>query len=166
MPIFDKVKNMNICLNFKKINKNTYKKFIDKKNRSMQNRFQLTDFCERMIFVPHCMRNTRVCKAKDEGSYYVCMQCKGCKISEITSLAGKLGYKKVYIMKGGKAIQNIFRQQRPKAVIGIACFFEGVQAVKMTEKEKIIAQFVPLLKDGCCDTDVDLEEVKKIISLK
>jgi hypothetical protein len=94
------------------------------------------------------------------------MQCNECKIAEIFSLSKELGYKKFYIMKGGKAIHNILKHEKPKAIIGIACFFEGAQAIKMTDKEKILVQFIPLLKDGCCDTDVDLEEAKKIISLK
>ncbi|MDD2523541.1 MAG: DUF116 domain-containing protein [Endomicrobiia bacterium] len=157
---------MNVCLNFKKINKNNYQNFINKKNQSMFNKFKLVDFSDRVIFVPHCMRNTKMCKAKDEGSYYTCMQCNECKIAEIFSLSKELGYKKFYIMKGGKAIHNILKHEKPKAIIGIACFFEGAQAIKMTDKEKILVQFIPLLKDGCCDTDVDLEEAKKIISLK
>ncbi|MFA7073555.1 MAG: DUF116 domain-containing protein [Endomicrobiaceae bacterium] len=157
---------MDICLGFKKINKNNYQKFINKKNELMSERFKLVDFSDRIIFVPHCMRNTKMCKAKDEGSYYICMQCKKCKIADIFLLSKELGYKNFYIMKGGKAIQNILKKEKPKAVIGIACFFEGAQAIKMTDKEKILVQFIPLLKDGCCDTDIDLEEAKKIIKLR
>jgi len=157
---------MDICRNFRKINKDNYKKFIDKKNMSMRGEFAGVAFSDRMIFIPHCIRNTKICKAKDEGAYYVCAMCKGCKISEIAALAKELGYKKVYVMKGGKAIENILNAEQPKAVIGIACYFEGVQAVKMTEKGKIITQFIPLTKDGCADTDVDLDETKKIIALK
>ena len=36
----------------------------------------------------------------------------------------------------------------------------------MTDGLKVTAQFVPLLKDGCCDTDVDVEAVKKIMEQK
>ncbi len=157
---------MDICRNFRKINKNTYKKFVDKKNISMSEKFGAVPFGDRIIFIPHCMRNAKVCKAKDEGAYFLCSMCKGCKISEITALAKELRYRQVYIMKGGKAIENILKTQKPKAIIGIACYFEGVQAVKMTDKEKILTQFIPLAKDGCSDTDVDLGEVKKIILLK
>lgn len=157
---------MNICRNFKKINKNTYKKFIDKRNLSMNDKFKNVPFADRMIFIPHCMRNVKVCKAIDKGAFYICVQCKGCKISDITTLAKQLGYKETYIMKGGRAIENILKTQKPKAIIGIACYFEGAQAIKMTDKAKILTQFIPLTKDGCADTDIDLEETKIIIALE
>ena len=69
-------------------------------------------------------------------------------------------------MKGGKAIYNILVEQKIKAVVAVACHFEGAQGIKMTDKLKVITQFVPLLKDGCCDTDVDIEKVKQIMELK
>ncbi len=157
---------MNICRNFLKINKANYLKFIEKKNYSMGKKFKAVPFSERIVFLPHCMRSTGNCKAKDEGTYYSCVQCGACKIAQISKLAKELGYKKLYIMKGGKAIQNILINEKIKAVVAVACHFEGAQGIKMTDKLKVITQFVPLLKDGCCDTDVDVETVRKIMEQK
>ena len=98
--------------------------------------------------------------------YENCLECGACKIAQIQKLADELGYKKVYIMKGGKAIHNILVEQKIKAVVAVACHFEGAQGIKMTDGLKVIAQFIPLLKDGCCDTDVNVEMVKKIMEQK
>ncbi|MBO7431294.1 MAG: DUF116 domain-containing protein [Elusimicrobia bacterium] len=157
---------MKLCFNFKNINKNNYIKFIDKKNSSMSGKFKSIPVSERIVLLPHCMRNTKQCKATDEGTYYSCVKCGGCKIAQIQKLADELGYKKVYIMKGGKAIHNILVEQKIKAVVAVACHFEGAQGIKMTDSLKVTAQFIPLLKDGCCDTDVDVESVKKIMEQK
>ncbi|MCR4663497.1 MAG: DUF116 domain-containing protein [Endomicrobiaceae bacterium] len=157
---------MKLCFNFKNINKNNYIKFIDKKNSSMSGKFRNIPVSERIVLLPHCMRNTKQCKAADEGTHYSCVKCGGCKIAQIQKLADELGYKKVYIMKGGKAIHNILIEQKIKAVVAVACHFEGAQGIKMTDSLKVTAQFIPLLKDGCCDTDVDVESVKKIMEQK
>ena len=154
---------MKLCFNFKNINKNNYAKFIKKKNSLMTEKFASTDFSERIVLLPHCMRNTKQCKAKDEGTYYSCARCGACKIAKIQKLADELGYKKVYIMKGGKAIYNILVEQKIKTVVAVACHFEGAQGIKMTDSLKVITQFIPLLKDGCCDTDVDFGQVKQIM---
>ena len=157
---------MKLCINFKNINKNNYTKFINKKNSSMAEKFKTVPVSERIVPLPHCMRSTKSCKAVDEGTNYSCVKCGACKIAQIQKLADELGYKKVYVMKGGKAIYNILVEQKIKAVVAVACHFEGAQGIKMTDGLKVIAQFVPLLKDGCCDTDVDVEAVKKIMEQK
>ncbi|MBR3655182.1 MAG: DUF116 domain-containing protein [Elusimicrobia bacterium] len=157
---------MKLCFNFKQINKNNYIKFINKKNLSMAEKFKAVPFSERLVLLPHCMRNVKQCKAVDEGTHYSCVKCGGCKIAQIQKLADELGYKKLYVMKGGKAIYNILVDQKVKAVVAVACHFEGAQGIKMTDSLKVITQFVPLLKDGCYDTDVDVETVKQIMEQK
>jgi hypothetical protein len=120
-------------------------------------------FTERIIFVPHCLRNSKKCKAKDEGSYYICLECNACKIGPISKKAKELGYKGLFILKGGKAVHKLFSEVKPKAALAVACYFEGVQGMKEAKKNKIPVQFVPLTKDGCVDTDTDLQEVFKAI---
>lgn len=157
---------MKLCKKIFTINNGNYLKFIEKKNSAMAEKFKAISCSERIVLLPHCMRNSKVCKAIDTGTFYSCAKCGCCKIAQIQKLAEELGYKKVYIMKGGKAIYNILVEQKIKAVVAVACHFEGAQGIKMTDSLKVIAQFVPLLKDGCCDTDVDVEKVKQIMEQK
>lgn len=154
---------MKLCKHFLKINNSNYLKFIEKRNSSMSAKFKAIPVSERIILLPHCMRNSKQCKAIDDGTHYSCIKCGACKIAQIQKMSEDLGYKKVYIMKGGKAIHNILIEQKIKAVVAVACHFEGAQGIKMTDSLKVIAQFVPLLKDGCCDTDVDIEKIKQIL---
>jgi hypothetical protein len=143
----------------------SYKVFTHKQNKLYAKKFAITPFCKRVVFVPHCMRNTKVCTATEKDGYYICAKCNGCKISRISKLVKDLNYKALYIVKGGRIIEKIIEEQKPEAILGLACFFEGYQAFKMLEEKHLAAQFVPLTKDGCSFTDIDLAEVENILEL-
>jgi hypothetical protein len=141
-----------------------YKVFTYRQNKLQIKKFASTPFNKRIVFAPHCMRNVAVCIAIEKESYYICTRCGGCKICKISELAQKSNYKALYIVKGGRTISKIIKEQKPEAIIGIACFFEGNQVFKMLKEKNIAIQFVPLTKDGCSATDTDLVEVTKVLS--
>ena len=157
---------MKLCKVLEKPAEELNKKIASRKNRAMEKVFSAVPFGERVVFVPHCMRNISKCKAKEMGSYYLCAECGACKIGPISKKAKGLGYKGLFVLKGGKAIRNLSRELKPGAIIGVACFFEGVQGIKEGEKNKVPVQFVALTKDGCVDTDVNLEDVYKTLEKK
>jgi hypothetical protein len=144
-------------------NKENYKTITEKQNKFYLEKFIKVPSQNRIIFVPHCMRKTKVCKAKENEGYYICTKCHACKIGKIQEEAERLNYAGLFILKGGRAIVKIIEQEKPKAVVGVACLFEGKEAFALLKKYDIAVQFVALSKDGCSDTDVDLEEVYKIL---
>ena len=131
----------------------------------MEKRFLAVPFTDRLVLVPHCLRNTQKCKAEEHGSYYVCLECGGCKIGEISKKAKELNYKGIYILKGGRTIEKLLEKFSPKAVLGVACSFEGAQGFELIENKgkDTAVQFISLTKDGCSDTDVDLPEVLELL---
>jgi hypothetical protein len=157
---------MKLCKSAKKSNEQLYKIFTDKQNKLQAKKFASVPFNKRIVFVPHCMRNASVCIAVEKGSYYICKKCGGCKINKIDNLVKELNYPALYVLKGGRSIINIIKEQNPQAIVGIACFFEGAQAFKLLKETNVTVQFVPLTKDGCTDTDADLQEVEKILRQK
>jgi len=154
---------MKLCKSFKKSKEQVYKAYTEKQNKVQQKSFAQIPFEKRLVFAPHCMRNTAVCIAEEKDSHYICKECGGCKMNDISKLVKKLGYGGLYILKGGRAIVKIINEQKPQAIVGIACFYEGEQAFKVTEDINVIVQFVPLTKDGCAATDTDMAEVEKIL---
>ncbi|MFC1501006.1 DUF116 domain-containing protein [Elusimicrobiota bacterium] len=154
---------MKLCKITKKTKEELNKRITQKGNAKMEKDFLLVPFSERIIFVPHCLRNSKKCKAKEIGSYYICSECGACKINSISKKSKELGYKGLFILKGGKTIEKLTSEFEPKAILGISCFFEGAQAIELLKDKKIAVQFVPLSKDGCVDTDVILEDVFKIL---
>lgn len=154
---------MFLCKKFKKTSNELNNLITERENKRMSKAFSSTPFSERIVFVPHCMRNIQKCKAQEKGSYYICVECGGCSIGAISKKTKELGYKAIFVLKGGKAIRNLIAELQPKALVGIACFFEGVQGIEESKKNNIAVQFVPLTKDGCVDTDTNLTEVFKIL---
>ncbi|MBN1621051.1 MAG: DUF116 domain-containing protein, partial [Endomicrobiales bacterium] len=163
---FDKVYNMFQCLNKKKIKDKAYRIVTEKKNKANLKKFVSVPYSGRVVFVPQCMRNIKNCKAKEVGGYYICAECGSCKISAISKKSRELGYKALYILKGGRIVEKLVDELDAKAILGVACFYEGTEGMKLCEKKKIPVQFVPLAKDGCVDTDVDVEQVIKALETK
>jgi hypothetical protein len=157
---------MKPCVHTKESKERKYISFVAKQNKAQRLPFSKTVFAERLIFVPHCMRNTAVCTAKEKDFYYICQNCGGCTIFKIKRLAEELGYGGFYILKGGRAVVKLVQDVKPKAVVGIACFFEGEQGFKILKGTDIAVQYVPLTKDGCHDTDADILEAERILRQK
>ncbi|MHB9154544.1 MAG: DUF116 domain-containing protein [Endomicrobiales bacterium] len=152
------------CTLFRKTSEEANRRIASKKNERMAKAFAAVPFGERIVFVPHCMRDVEKCRAKEAAGYYLCAECGACKVGPISKKTKALGYRGLYILKGGKVAEKLAAELKPRAMVGVACFFEGVQGIKLGEKNRIIVQFVPLSKDGCAATDVVLEEVFKVLA--
>jgi hypothetical protein len=150
---------MKLCKVLRKTKEAAYTALTKRKNASMEKRYVSVPFANRIVLVPHCLRNHEVCKAKDHGSYYMCVQCGKCKISDISKKCKELGYQGLYILKGGRTIEQLIAKEHPGAIIGVACSFEGAQGMELCEKHDLTVQFVPLTKDGCVNTDLDIDDV-------
>ncbi|AKL98515.1 DUF116 domain-containing protein [Endomicrobium proavitum] len=155
---------MKLCKFPKKSKEEIYKIQAEKQNKAKSKKFAAVPFDKRIVFVPHCMRKTSVCTAVEKDSYYICGRCGACKINNIVEIAKRLGYKDIFILKGGRAIEKIIAAQKPLAIAGVACYFEGAQAFQMLNGKPVSVQFAPLTKDGCADTDTDLNVVERVLS--
>ncbi|MCD6311184.1 MAG: DUF116 domain-containing protein [Elusimicrobia bacterium] len=140
-----------------------YKKQVEKINRKNRRKFLAAPFSDRIILLPQCMKNSKKCTAEESGPFFICGGCGACKIKTILDAASKLGYKKVYILKGGKIIPSLFEKDKPAAVIGVACYWEGFIGQKICGQSRIPVQFFPLSRDGCSDTDLDIDAFLKFI---
>ncbi len=134
---------------------------------------------QRVLLVSHCMRSSEECTAKMTKAGLGCRDdCSNrCSIGRLRILAEKQGYKGICIAPGGSMAIKFIRKKNPKGIVAVACMkelAEGVDAVNELEgNEKDngssnnvpIVLSVPLLKDGCVDTEVDEEEAERIITL-
>ena len=140
------------------------KAIVIRKNKECALRFSEVPFHKRIVFLPQCLRRPDRCKAKEDASGYICAECGACAINTIIKNARRLCYAGVYVLKGGRAVVRILDEQKPLAVVGVACQFEGALGVMECEKKKIPVQFVALSTDGCFQTEVDLEEVESVLN--
>ena len=116
----------------------------------------------KVIFLPHCLR-VKGCKAELTAQGYKCVSCGSCGIAEFLKEAESKGYK-VFIVPGGSMIKKILKDiPNPEKVIGVACDVELKEGHELMKKMKIKSDSLKLSKDGCVNTEVDFEKLKKML---
>lgn len=136
--------------------------YVETKNRSLIEKFASTPYNERILVLPQCLR-AKDCPA-ELGKYgYECQECGECVIKTIKQISRKLGYKGTFILPGGSIAQEIIRELKPKASLGVACSKELVLGSFLCEKFGVIGQGVALLKEGCINTLVDLKTLNAVL---
>jgi hypothetical protein len=94
-----------------------------------------------------------------------------CAIGHFRQAANEMGYKGVCIAAGGAQALRFVKERKPKGIVAVACdkeLEEGVQSMGEISdqlKETPTVMVVPLLKDGCVDTEVDETAVLRAIRL-
>lgn len=134
---------------------------IDLRNRINRDKFKQLEAKDVIMVLPHCLRSTD-CPAKLNESGIECVKCGKCCIGTIKSVSDKKGID-VYIVPGSTFIKNVVKKRPFKGVIGVACPVDLNLA--MMSLDKFCPQGVYLLKDGCINTIVDVDEVIELINV-
>ena len=134
-------------------------------NRNQRKKFEKAN--RKVILLPHCLRAymDRRCMAEFISSIptYKCNQCTNdCLINQATILAKKKGYD-VYVIPGGSCSEKILRENKYEGVLGVACGMELKLSVNLLEKLGIAGQGIFLTKNGCANTNLNLESLEKVM---
>lgn len=128
---------------------------IDVRNAVMFDDFLHTKG-RRILLLPQCLRHPS-CKARCDPVFgYECKRCGLCDISKLCDAAGRCNFR-VFVVPGGSFIKKIFKEYMPEACLGVACYnelAENMQAVSF-----VSVQGVLLRKDGCFNTEANVEEI-------
>ena len=119
------------------------------------------------LLIPHCVRAfmDRRCMAHFDANVptYKCKKCnEECTVNKATSLGEKNGYD-VYVIPGGSCAEKILRDNSYEGVVGVACGQELKMSIGLLKKLNIPGQGVFLTKNGCANTNLDLENLQKIL---
>ena len=126
---------------------------------------------QRILLLPHCLRQSSTCKAKYNQQGLQCARCNAdCAVNRLTNAASQKGYKGICVAPGGRLAVNFVKEKKPQAIIAVACgkeLEEGIQGVKglTFDQQAPLIVVIPLTKDGCIDTEVDIEKALEIITL-
>lgn len=134
---------------------------IDLRNRINKEEFSQLKAKDVIMVLPHCLRALN-CPAVLGESGIECVCCGKCCISTIKKISDKKGID-VYIVPGSTFIKNVIKKRPFKGVIGVACPVD--LNVAMTSLESFNPQGVYLLKDGCINTIVDVDDVVDLINV-
>jgi len=120
---------------------------------------------DRILLIPHCLRDAEACIAPVDDEGYHCQKCGACVIADITKEAEAKGIK-WFMVGGGSHAIRIVKNARPKAVLGIACYDDAKLATDKINGYGIPTQAVLLSKAGCINTEVDLNLVSDAIAIR
>ena len=125
----------------------------------------------RLLLLPHCLRPREGCAGKmTEGGLQCDPNCQNdCQIRPLRQAAERAGYGGICVAPGGRLAVRAVARMCPQAIIAVACdkeLAEGVEAVAALPLEATppIVQ-IPLLRDGCVDTLVDVERALALITV-
>lgn len=128
---------------------------------------------QRILLLPHCLRPSQTCPGKYSKRGLECLEdcTEDCTIGRLRRTALSLGYKGVCIAPGGRLAVKYVKEKSPKAIVAVACqkeLEEGIHGVReLSENDKLapLMVIIPLVKDGCVDTEVDEKQALKMITL-
>lgn len=136
-------------------------------NSIERDRFVKTSPSKRVLFLPHCLRRASTCEGEYADSGFNCVYCnKNCPIYRLKTFAEVLGYR-VIIAPGISVIKKFLEKSRPEGVVAVACYEELVSGISLLRQKRPEAatQVVSLSKEGCSNTEVDVEKVKGILGI-
>ncbi len=135
------------------------------KNCSLRENFSKTG--KRVLFLPHCARKymDNQCQARfdAEESSYRCAHCSpDCLINRATTLAEKRGYD-VYVLPGNSCVTKILNKKQYEGIVGVACCEELKLSAKYLEETGLPGQAIPLIRNGCANTEFNLQSLETIL---
>ena len=120
-------------------------------------------FAQRVLLLPYCLRPSQACPGKMTKQGLDCTGCTlvECAIYQLRTAAIEAGYGGICIAPGGRLAVRFLDRQQPAGVVAIAChkeLEEGLEAIDQMEwtNGRPAVAVVPLLHDGCVDTEVDI----------
>jgi len=138
---------------------------IEMRNMLLKNRFSGVPYEGRVVILPQCLRDLDCPVRFSSVGGAQCAGCGKCKIAKISKKAKELGYKGTYITLGSGFVRRTIKKVRPKAIVGVACSSELNWAMLEFSNKGLLGQGVILLRDGCVETDVDLEELFPVMEM-
>lgn len=122
--------------------------------------------CERrVLLLPQCLRSSRDCRARVDELGLLCAHCGSCSLGSLEQEAHALGYV-VLIAEGFTLVRQLLEQGCIDAVIGVSCMEALEKSFPVLAAEAIPSLAVPLYRDGCRDTAVDVEDVLALLRLR
>ena len=115
-----------------------------------------------IILIPHCIQNHN-CKLKVTNDIDNCKKCGMCKINELLQLKEKYDTK-IFIATGGTLARKVIIDNKPKAVIAVACERDLTSGVRDVKGIPVLGVFNLRPNGPCVDTNINIKEVENAIN--
>lgn len=118
----------------------------------------------RILLLPRCLRSKDKCPAKLDEVGLVCEECGNCPIGTLQNTAENLGYV-VLVAEGTTVVTKLIQAGKVDAVIGVSCMSVLDRAFPHMADGAVPGIAIPLDRDGCEETSVDIDWVMEAIHL-
>ena len=114
-----------------------------------------------MLLSPHCIQKS-FCNFKVTYDVSNCKRCGKCSVDRFLTLREKYGVK-VFIATGGTLARKIIVENRPKAVVAIACERDLTSGIQEVVKIPVLGVYNERPSGPCFNTEVNIENVENAI---
>ncbi|MEF8788269.1 MAG: polyprenyl synthetase family protein, partial [Planctomycetota bacterium] len=128
-------------------------------NAFWSDQFRAAPASERLLLLPHCLRDEEECRGDYDAAGLTCRRCGSCVLDDLQSEAEQRGYS-VLIAEGTPAVVQMVLRGEARAVLGVACLESLREAFDTVSRLGIPLVAVPLLQDGCRNTAADLDAIR------
>ncbi len=125
--------------------------------------FVQVPYSKRLLLLPHCLRDSEACQGILSQGLLECKRCGRCAIADLLETAEELGYN-VLISEDASSVLETLMVTGARAVLGVSCLKTLWKVFPWVAQFGLHGQAIPLLRDGCRDTEVDTERVRQVLN--
>ena len=119
----------------------------------------------RLLLLPKCLSAAGECRAEIDADGLHCAECGHCDLGALKREAEALGYG-VIIAEGTTAVVSQVLEGYADAILGVACLDSLEKSFERITEVGISHQAVPLLRDGCVNTEAEVDLIRALMRLE
>jgi uncharacterized protein len=114
-----------------------------------------------LILLPHCIQDFD-CQIKITGNIKNCKRCGKCEIKDLVELSEQYQVK-ISVATGGTLARRIIVENRPEAIVAVACELDLTGGIQDTYPIPVIGILNERPNGPCINTKVDIQKVKNAV---
>jgi len=135
--------------------------FIELNNHLVRSNHHRTRPSRLLVLLPHCIQDFD-CQIKITGNIKNCKGCGKCEIKDLIELSDQHQVK-IAVATGGTLARRIIVENRPEAIVAVACELDLTSGIQDTYPIPVIGILNERPNGPCFNTKVDIQKVKNAI---
>jgi hypothetical protein len=135
--------------------------FVELNNHLVRSNSRKVRPSKLLVLLPHCIQNFD-CQIKITGNIKNCKGCGKCEIKNLIELSDQYQLK-IAVATGGTLARRIIVQNKPEAIVAVACELDLTTGIQDTYPIPVIGILNDRPNGPCINTKVDIEKVKRAI---
>ena len=135
--------------------------FIELNNHLVRSNSHRTRPGRLLVLLPHCIQDFD-CQIRITGNIRNCKGCGKCEIKELVEISDQYQVK-IAVATGGTLARRIIVENRPEAIVGVACELDLTTGIQDSYPIPVIGILNERPNGPCINTKVDIQKVKKAV---